>query len=455
SKSYRVFDITSRQNVGTLDAEFISLHGGPGSDFIVNGQGWKIIEISNRKVLVEPLQTLDAAIPAWEGELIPVPEIVSQEVGRLRKAMKEQGIKALDDYPVSETVAKAMAKAIKKQTDIPSGEEILMEYGLLEGDPYLVIHCCFGSLINETVGRAVSSLLATRFGSIGLKADPYRITFRLADITHWREVADVFRGLKSEVMKEILDLTLPNSDLFQWRFSHVARRFGIISKDADVSKPYLRKLIDVYRGTPVHDEALNEVYQEKLDLKGAARLLKAMTEGKIKIKESSGLSYLSTLGIIKRYELVGEPKPEKEVFSIFKNRILNTKIGLICTHCGRTLYMGTVGEAEEFQCKHCSSRLIGMVPLKWINEGSSIVKKYVEKKNMKSEEREMVDRILSTSYLIVASGHDALKVLAGRGIGPTTAGRLLARMSTGDDLIGDILEAEKKFAKTRRFWQDR
>lgn len=455
-KNYKVFDIASRQNVGTLDAEFISLHGGPGAEFIVNGQGWRIIEIMPRKILVEPLQSLDAAIPAWEGELIPVPEQVSQEVGRLRKEISERGIKALEDFPVTETVAKAMAKAIKKQgKPVPGHDNILMEYGLLEGDPYLVVHSCFGSMINETIGRAVSSLLAGRVGSVGLKTDAYRITFRLADIAQWRDVADVFRGLRPGIMKEILTLTLPNTDLFRWRFSHVARRFGIISRDADLSKPYLRKLIEVYRGTPVHQETLNELFQEKLDIKGASSLLRRLERGEIEVEESSGLSYLSRLGIIKRYELVGEPKPEKEVFSIFKRRVLDTKIALICTHCGKTVFMGTVRDAERFQCPSCRSRLIGMVPWRRANDASAILKKHIAKKRMTAEEKAIVDRILATSYLIVASGHDAIKVLAGRGIGPTTASRLLARLSKGDDLLRDILEAEKKFAKTRRFWQDR
>lgn len=455
TKSYKVFDINSRQTVGTLDAEFISLHGSPGAEFIVNGQGWKIIEVSSGKVLVEPLQSLDAAIPAWEGELIPVPLEVSQNVGMLRSQIKSDGIKALEGYPVSKIVAKALTDAVKKQDPLPTDKEIIIEHGLLEGDPYMVIHSCFGSLVNETIGRAVSSLLATRFGSIGLKTDAYRITFRLADLSQWREVADVFRGLKPEIMKEILSMTLPDSDLFRWRFSHVARRFGLISKNADVGKPYLRKLIDVYKGTPVHEETLNELFQEKLDIRNASKLLNDMASGKVMVTESAGLSYLSRLGIIRRYELVGQPRPENEVFSIFKTRILDTKVAMVCTHCGYTVYMGPVRDANRFTCLKCNSKLIGVVPWKWANEASAIIRKHVDKKRMTAEERDIMDRILSTSYLIVASGEDALKVLVGRGVGPTTAGRILAKMTKGDDLLRDILEAEKKFAQTRRFWQGR
>lgn len=455
-KNYKVFDIASRQNVGTLDAEFISLHGGPGAEFIVNGQGWRMLEIMPKKILVEPLLSFEAAIPAWEGELIPVPFEVAQEVGRLREEIRKKGKAALKDYPVSEEVARRMVKAIKKQgKELPIHDTLLMEYGLLEGDPYLVIHSCFGSLVNETLGRAVSSLLASRFGSIGLKTDPYRIVFRLADLTQWRDVADIFSGLKPDIMKEVLALTLPNTDLFRWRFSHVARRFGVISREADVGKPYLKKLIEVYRGTPVFKETLNEIFQEKLDLEKASEVLELLEKGKIKIRENNSLSYLSRLGILKRYELVGEPKPEKEVFSIFKQRLLGTKIALLCTHCASLVYMGTVEEADRFQCKKCKSRLLGLVHWKRANDAVRLLQRHLDKKPMTSEEKEAVDRILATSYLIVASGADAVRVLAGRGVGPATASRILARMTKDDDLLRDVLEAEKRFAKTRRFWQDR
>jgi len=454
-KSYKVFDIVSRQNVGTLDAEFVSLHGGPGAEFIVNGHGWRMIEVAEDRILAEPLHSYDAAIPAWEGELIPVPYEVAQEVGMLRAAVKRDGKAALKDYPVSPEAAKMMVDAAQKHERMPGADELSLEYGLLEGDAYLVVHSCFGSLVNETLGRAVSSLLASKFGSIGLKADAYRIVFRLGDITQWRDVAAVLRGLEPGILRQALELSLPDTDLFRWRFSHVARRFGIISRDADVGKPYLKKVIEAYRGSPVFREALNELFQEKLDVERASDVLRLMTAGKVKVSESAGLSYFARLGILKRYELVGEPRPEHEIFAIFRERILGTKIGLVCTNCTNVAYMGTVGEADAFECRRCGSRLLASVPLKRVQEAKALLENHVKKKAMTAEERAIVDRLLAGSYLVVASGADALKVLAGRGIGPSTAGRILARMSHGDGLLRDILEAEKSYAKTRRFWQDR
>ena len=62
-------------------------------------------------------------------------------------------------------------------------------------------------------------------------------------------------------------------------------------------------------------------------------------------------------------------------------------------------------------------------------------------------------KLLKSSSLTNSYGLKAVLVMAGRGVGPETAGRILRRHSiTEDDLIRHIMEAEITFARTRRFW---
>jgi ATP-dependent Lhr-like helicase len=50
-------------------------------------------------------------------------------------------------------------------------------------------------------------------------------------------------------------------------------------------------------------------------------------------------------------------------------------------------------------------------------------------------------------------GKKAAIALAARGIGPETAKRILARYHKDeDDFLRDILEAERKFIQTRKYW---
>ncbi|HLD77621.1 MAG TPA: hypothetical protein VJB16_01195, partial [archaeon] len=55
--------------------------------------------------------------------------------------------------------------------------------------------------------------------------------------------------------------------------------------------------------------------------------------------------------------------------------------------------------------------------------------------------------------LVAGRGKDAVIALCGRGVGPRTAGRLLAKNSTGEELLQDVLAAERKYVQTRKFWK--
>ena len=188
TKSYSVIDVTTNTRVGSLDEEFVALHAQEGVDFIIKGEPWRIISIEENKIYVEPSSKREAAIPGWEGELIPVPFEVAQEVGRLRgfierelkKKMSEENLieEIRNSYPVDENSAKKMIKLISKQLKhgvVPTDKKILVE----THENFIILHTCLGSKGNETLGRLLSSLIANRIGSVALKTDPYRIILQV------------------------------------------------------------------------------------------------------------------------------------------------------------------------------------------------------------------------------------------------------------------------------------
>ena len=62
-------------------------------------------------------------------------------------------------------------------------------------------------------------------------------------------------------------------------------------------------------------------------------------------------------------------------------------------------------------------------------------------------------RIKKNANLINSYGGGAALVLAGRGIGPDTAARILSKMHSNEDsLIRDIMASEINYAKTKQFW---
>jgi len=460
TKHYRVFNTIDNSFVGVLDEEFVALHGESNTTFVIKGQPWRIIQTEEDKVLVEPVEDVEAAIPGWEGELIPVPYDVAQEVGRLRTQIKnrlnQEEREIVRDiqkkYPVDENSAKKMISLVKKQKKfgtVPDDKVFLVE----DEQDIVVIHTCSGTLVNETLGRFLTSLLTARMGSVGLKTDPYRIilTFQQKNIDFLKEI---LLGTKPEFLQTYLEAGLIHSNLFEWKFVHVAKRFGAISRGAEYGKVRLGRIIDSYAGTPMFRETLKELETEKLDIEKAVEVLKKIQSKEIKMVFSSGLSPIGKIGLKHKFaEVVGPTKPEAEIFDLFKQRLFNTSVRMMCMNCGkweRTFIVEDI--PKNLRCGSCFAKLLSVMHPKAV-QTEKAVKKKLKGGSLTLEENARYERARKTAELFIVYGKKSAVALAARGVGPVTARRLLAKFyKTDDDFLRELLQAERQFIKTRKFW---
>jgi len=417
-KSYRVIDTTTNTSVGTLDEEFIASHGSPGSSFIVRGRPWKIISVDERKVYVEGINDIESAIPAWEGELIPVPFEVAQEVGILRKEiekMLKRGVKKdevilkiKEKYPVSSQSAVKMIQLIKKHIKkYPLSKGIMIE----KFQNYTVLHALFGTRVNETLSRFISSILSAQYGELIMsKCDPYRIIFKGCKT---EDIKKVLFDYKPEDVKIILEKSLPRSSLFKYRFIHVAKRFGAISRKASFDRINIDRMIDVYWNSPIHKETLQELFTEKLDLERTKEIIEKIQKKVIKLTEVGGLSPIAELGF--RYELqdvVKPNRPEKEIFKIFKKRLMRSRVRLLCINCGKYSISNYVKNIEkEPRCRKCRSKLIAVLR-PYQTEVQKIVKKWLEGKELTDEEEEKLRRVKRSADMTISYGKKAVIAIA-------------------------------------------
>ncbi|MFQ5891905.1 MAG: DEAD/DEAH box helicase, partial [Candidatus Methanofastidiosia archaeon] len=156
TKHYKIFEVGTNSYIGTLDEEFIATRAEIGENFVVKGRAWTLLDIKEDRVEVSESKVI-GAIPAWEGELIPVPFEVAQEVAKMRENFSKS-------YPISKEAFSALKKYLEeheKNDPIPSSYEILIE----EFKDFVVIHAPFGSLANETLGRLISVLLSSKLGA--------------------------------------------------------------------------------------------------------------------------------------------------------------------------------------------------------------------------------------------------------------------------------------------------
>ncbi len=457
SYQLKVIDSSSNMFVGSVDEQFVATQDS--DNFIVKGRSWKILSIEADKIYVEPSDNIESAIPAWEGELIPVPYAVAQGVLALRKSisdMIENGLKdseiidsIMKNYPVSQHAAKKMVSLIKKHIKtFPIPTDFLVE----RYEDYTVLHACFGTRVNETLARFVSTVLSAEYGAaVATRVDPYRIIFKGAKP---EDIERVLRIYKPDEVEVLLAKSLPRTSLFKYKFVFVAKRFGAIAKRAKYDKISIEKIIDLYSLSPIYTETLRELFHEKLDIEKTKQIMSELQAGKLKLSLIEGLSPLAEQGF--RHELhdVAKPsRPEAEIFRLFKKRLLSTKVRLICINCGKYSVAHTVEALPEKPvCPQCGSRLLACMR-EHHTASQEIVKRWLAGKPLNTEENKTLSRIKWSAELMLDFGRRAAVCLSGRGVGPDTAVRTLAKHSRSeDDLLKHILEAERTFLRTKKYW---
>jgi ATP-dependent Lhr-like helicase len=459
-KSYTVVNMLTNDKVGSLDEEFVAMNGNPGTVFVIKGDTWKIVSVESGKIYVEPVGVAEAAIPGWEGDLMPVPFGVAQEVGKLRERIRKSSLKKpknevideiIKNYPVDEKSAQKMYDVIKKQAKnsaVPSDKNVLIE----SHADKLIIHTCLGSNANETLGRFLSTALAPKIGSVSLNIDPYRIIIGM-QIVNPDLVRDILLKTSPEKVEDYLEINLSNSKLFQWKFIHVAKRFGLIGRDVDFQRIRMNKIIDLYSGTPVWKETLREIKTDKMDVGRTMEFLEKIQKGNLEIIFRKGLSPLGSLGIKERSELIGPEDPDLNIMEIFERRLLNKKVRLVCLNCGEWSQLSKVRDlSDQIKCAKCKAKLIAMTR-EADTDSQRIVRKKLKKSDLTVEETDRLNRLNDTSDLIIVYGRKAVEALAARGIGPRTAKRVLRGMyPTREDFIKALLEAERQFVRTKKFW---
>lgn len=466
---YRVRELSSGRKIALLDEEFVQANLYPQSTFVCNGETWRVIEIDNERKIVEVERHDDpmGAIPAWEGELIPVYPDVAQEVakwrgvvekmhlgGETKKKILEELCRRLPLTPeAAEWFVEEILQAVKEGFPVPTDQRAVLE---VIGN-HAVLHIPFGTRINKTLGWALGELLTAKIGaSVRVRTDAYRIAFALPGHGQWQAIQEVLKELKPEHLRTVLELTLKNSAEFRWRLLQVAKRFGAIRRDADISAVPIGKLVESFAGTPVFEETHREMLTEKLDLGGTRDALRKLKQMKIHTvfrgEPSVFACYL--LNQLLGGEIVMPRRAEREILQAVRHRLENRTVILFCLNCTEWKRVTRVKRiAGDPKCARCGAKLVTLVPEK--NEKLiGLLKKHRQGAKLTKEELAEVARAERIASLVLTYGRKALLALSGRGVGWKTATRILAKSyRSEDDFYREILRAERTYAKTRRFWE--
>lgn len=469
-KRYAILDFLRRRRIGTLDQGFIARNGRPGQEFIMHGQTWRMLSIDDEEglVQVEPAPESLGAVPSWEGEIIPVPFEVAQEVGRIRGLIAEglgsagRGLDAVMANPMDEEAAMKAVSFIGRQIEegysVPTDRRVLIE---VFGN-YTIIHACFGDPVNETLGRVLAALLSARLGvNVATRQDPYRIALITPIPLDPNLIKEELTRLKPEDIDLVLANTLSDTALFTWHLWGVAKRFGAVEHEAEYSSSRARMLVKALQGTPVYSEAFREVYREKLDLDNARRVVGMIQGGLVEVEavwvrrgDYSPLA-LPILDRIAPQDILRPAVPTHEIVEVVRERLNSRRVRLVCVFKADYEGVRSVRTLQDpVRCPRCGSTLMAATyptDLDLIR----IARKRMSGRSLTEEEEKTWLTAWRNASLVQTYGKRAIVALAARGVGPTTATRILGRFHrTEEEFYLDIIRAERDYVRTRAFWDN-
>jgi|Deesub1362A_J573_1020465.scaffolds.fasta_scaffold00489_2 ATP-dependent Lhr-like helicase len=434
-KTYRVYDITTGRTIGVIDETFLSTFSG--EIFAMRGELWRIISV-DELVKVEPVAG-EGEIPSWVGEEIPVPFEVAQRVGRLREEIaeslkvsgKDKTIKMLmKRFNTSKIACKEVVSTIERNIKegyrVPSDSQITID----SSDNIAIINACFGHRVNETLGKIVALLLSARKGSnVSIEVNPYRIKLYPANA---KEVLDIISSIEEGSVEWLAERSLIDTKLLQWKVVNSARKFGYLGKNYDLSRINLRNFIIKLRDTPIWREAVREIFVEKMDIKRTEKVLSSIKNGEVSIYNK--ISPISIASREHAFDLLMPAKPTSAILKVFKKRLEKEKCILHCVNCNYTVRTH-VYLIDELSCPKCMSRLLACI------NGRRKIEDYSK------------EEIFRIANLVMAYGRRAIYAMNSHGIGAESASRLLSRFYPDEEsFFRELLEAEKRYIRTRRFW---
>ncbi len=448
TQRFMVRDMSTNRIISSLDEKFVASSVDENSIFITKGLPWKVISIDENTITVEPSSDLDAAIPDWSGEDIPVSRGVTEGVFELLND------RSLVDSSGSASIAlKGEIKDfIERQgaVGIPNRSELFIE----QAEGYKILYTGLGTLANEALSRLIAHAVVKFTGrSINTKSSPYLIFLEMPRETDLDGIID---RMSREDPARTLEETVQDTELFRYRFITVAKLFGIVEKDATVTRSVAKRIMKVLSGTPVYSETVRELMHNYFDIEALRALFHELSTGKRRIRtvEVVSLSPLSKEILASAYytkELIMPILPNRELVESFSKFMLAKSIKLICTYCGMffSRKLDEIKSDDKIRCPNCSSPLIAPHDDSYVE----VLEKRKNGKRLSGSERDLLAEIMRQASLIDSYGGRAAIALSTYGVGPTSAARILMMFRKEDRLFyTDLIEAQKQFIKNKKYW---
>ncbi|MGH9792854.1 MAG: Lhr family helicase, partial [Candidatus Acidiferrales bacterium] len=315
--------------IGTVDEDF-AVESLAGDIMLLGNTSWRIRRVGSGNVQVEDAQGAPPNVPFWRGEAPARTDELSQQVAELREEISSllQNVPPDATRQSSSQVANAVSW-LKQECGLDdAGAEQVVEYILTgravlgavptqqtviaerffdeSGGMQLVIHAPFGARINKAWGLALRKRFCRSFNfELQAAATDNGLNIALAE-QHSFPLADVFHFLHPASAREVLEQAALASPLFGTRWRWDAGRALALLRFQGGKKvpPQIQRmraddlLASVFPEAqacqenivgdihipdhPLIREVMKDVLTEAMDLEGFLRVLRDVTEGRIR-----------------------------------------------------------------------------------------------------------------------------------------------------------------------------
>jgi len=474
--------ILNNNIIGLLDEDFV-VTCNEGDVIVLAGRAWKIegVDLDNRVVWLSPPTEADTAIlPKWVGDNTPVHRNVAREVcsffRRLCSCETNYCIENLvKEYTVSDTITQFLIENRERFCKVfPRDDVFVIELHNSKelNKSIIAFYHCLGTKGSEAFSLAISNAFRNIL-NISTSYKTHQIGSIILASTHIRpnDIAKALQHLLQVIengdIRGVVSQEIITSSIFKKRIIDVAKRFGVISRKSDLSE--IKRIASTLTNIPILvDEALRELFIEKIDIDSLKEFLKKIASRKIKIKiiitskATPFLLEISSLGAI-GYIIKQSIMPKDILIEVAKRRLISGEVKMFCTICYN---ITTINISEHLKkcdnifechvaCPRCGSRALTLIDDKQISIVKNVLdrlKSYGDISKLKPEEKVLAEKIVKEANLIMENGIAGIIALQGRGVGVETAKRILARSTDLNTLIYNIVEQEKLFLRTYKYW---
>ena len=463
TKSYRVVDIASTRSIGELDERFVAKELSPGAIIVLGGSLWRVLEVEDDHIYVEAVDSAEGSVPRWIGQQIPVDRRVAREVCMMLRALSMDPGKTVDRYPVDADAMKRVLEVVERHISsgypIPGDDLVLIESWRDSGVSIAIIHACIGSKASEALGLYISSYLGS---SASYRATSYGVVVAIQGNVGARDLEKILSSWRDpgEIEARVLGAARA-SGAYRWHLVAVAKKMGAVDRDYPFEEAL--KHTRLFEDTIVGEEALRDMLYEELDLDGLRDLLLRVKDGRARIialdlREPTPLGGELYKGISGFERVRSQSIPRSLLAELVRRRLEEKDALLVCIMCGYTYTSKVKDLPQKIECPACGSVFVGVNKYGYPS-ARELVRRVAKNpeilrdpKALRDDEKEALSMLVGTANLVASYGRKAVLVLMGRGVGPESAASIIASSQDDEDLYIKILEREKKYMSTKKYW---